>query len=617
MREIIHTSLSAQANHLTSHFYNAQSSYFVFDDSLINTRSFADPNILFRAGVGTDNKTKTFTPRSILWDMRGGFGALKKSNPLYDYDSHKSLSELNAWSQQDSFSTTDPSKMSNTDGLIKQTQVEVSEYQKALDSGNPSPSLLNTFNTRYWSDYVNIYFNPRLSFHTIPNWQYDPVKAPFGCPRGDEPGPDTRKFLSYETGISEFQAANNLNDDSTYIEDTLRPIIEECDSVAGLNFFTELDTSWGAFTAKVVEEFREDYVPKAPIFVYAICDNELTADKYSFDSRGRAINRVASLAGSQKTKEIKQQSISRIKTLTSLAASASLVIPISKPRNVSEKLKLYDSNSLWHSSALLSLPVETIILFSNLRGNKYTSMQTILDKLQNGSKRNIVSSIQSSIIRSPKKSNKSDTQAQEPLQTDFDFSASLFNGLETTKQDQYFSKIGTLRRDYGETIDPSATDSQTNAAILEYQRLIMSGNKTNTGPQSDNQTATELFDGLFRQRDMLDNGTPESGLMRLSCPQPLATPSSFPCKALEIADYSKSIYMSSVECKQIDGPDAVYASMGITSRPRLYLKNFEKTIAKFTRNSDDGIEELKDDTAALVEEYEWGWQDDDDFFDDD
>lgn len=614
MHEIIHVSLSAQANHLSTHFYNAQSSYFVFDDSLIDSTSYVDPNVLFRAGVGTDNKTKTFTPRSIIWDMRGGFGALKKSNPLYDYNSHASSSEINIWSE-------DGLSDSQHNSLLKEDQVPVSSYQKALDSGKSSSNILNTSNTKYWSDYLNIYFNPRLSFHTIPNWQYDPVKAPLGYPRGTDPDKNSRKFISFDTGVEEYRSANALGDDSAYIEDTLRPLIEECDSVSGFTFFTELDTAWGAFTAKVIEEFREDYVPKTPIFVYADCDDNLTADKYSFDYKGRLINKVGSFSATENNMQTKQQAISRIKTLTALASSSSLLIPISKPKDAPEKLKLYDCNSLWHTAALQSLPVETLSLLSSLRGNARVSMQSILDSLQNGSNRNIVSSIEGSIIRP---SNTVDDAAQSKklkdvsLQSDFNFTGSLFSGLSGDKE-KFFSKVATLRRDYGEKIESSTANSQTNKAILEYQKLMMAGNKSNAGPQSLDstaKTATELFDSLFNQRELLNEGTSEIALKRLSCPQPLATPGSFPLSALEINDYSQSMYLPKNKRDELPRPDAIYASMGITSKPRLYLRNFEKTISKFTRNTDDGVEELKDDTAALAEEYQWGWEEEDDFFDD-
>lgn len=630
MHEIIHISLSAQANHLTSHFYNAQGSYFVFDDSQINTTSFVDPNGLFRLGLGTDNRTRTFTPRSLIWDMRGGFGALKKSNPLYNYDNHASTAEINVWNQRSAPSSR-PNEDTSSDGIVqlKENRVEISDYQKALDAGNPSSSLLNTSNTRYWSDYINMYFKPRLSFHTLPDWEYDPLNAPLGQPRGSNAGPEARKFVSYETGVEEYRVVNALGDDSTYIEDTLRPLIEECDSISGLNFFTEMDTAWGSFTAKVIEEFREDYVTKSPIFVYAICDNELTADKYSFDSRGRLLNRLVNTTNSGKEKETKQQAVSRIKTLTSLASSASLVIPISKPKNVSKQLKNYDPYSLWHSGALLSLPVETMSVLSNLRENKRIPMQQILDALQNGSNRNIVSNIESTIVR-PKKNDSNDKQAMslETLlgkkdtsnQTELKFTGSLFDGLDGSKKEKYFSKIGTLRRDYGEMLENSSLEAQTNAAILEYKRLMMSGSKANTGPGttgSVDKSVTEIFDSLFDQRKMQDDGTSEAALHRFSCPQPLATPMSFPCSALEIQDYSASQYLPKNEREKLDRPDAIYASMGITTKPRAYLKSYEKTISRFTRQADDGIDELKEDTAALAELYEWEWEEDDEFFEDD
>jgi hypothetical protein len=69
MHEVIHLSFSPVANHVHSHFYNAQESYFVYDDSEVQA-SHVDPHVLFRSGKG-------FTPRALIWDFRGGFGGLK------------------------------------------------------------------------------------------------------------------------------------------------------------------------------------------------------------------------------------------------------------------------------------------------------------------------------------------------------------------------------------------------------------------------------------------------------------------------------------------------------------------------------------------------------------
>jgi hypothetical protein len=42
-----------------------------------------DHDIHFRPGIGADG-TETFTPRTVIYDLKGGFGTLRKLNALYE-----------------------------------------------------------------------------------------------------------------------------------------------------------------------------------------------------------------------------------------------------------------------------------------------------------------------------------------------------------------------------------------------------------------------------------------------------------------------------------------------------------------------------------------------------
>jgi len=39
----------------------------------------------FRSGIGADG-SETFTPRTLIYDLKGGFGALRKINALYELE---------------------------------------------------------------------------------------------------------------------------------------------------------------------------------------------------------------------------------------------------------------------------------------------------------------------------------------------------------------------------------------------------------------------------------------------------------------------------------------------------------------------------------------------------
>ncbi len=80
MHEIITLQLGNLSNYTATHFWNAQESYFTYGDQ---EQSPVNHDIHWRAGVGHDG-SETFLPRTVIYDLKGGFGSLRKINPLYD-----------------------------------------------------------------------------------------------------------------------------------------------------------------------------------------------------------------------------------------------------------------------------------------------------------------------------------------------------------------------------------------------------------------------------------------------------------------------------------------------------------------------------------------------------
>lgn len=98
MHEIITLQLGQRSNYLATHFWNTQvrtlssvscsmltrkkESYFTYSS---DQESIVDHDIHFRPGLGADG-TETFTPRALIYDLKGGFGSLKKINALYEME---------------------------------------------------------------------------------------------------------------------------------------------------------------------------------------------------------------------------------------------------------------------------------------------------------------------------------------------------------------------------------------------------------------------------------------------------------------------------------------------------------------------------------------------------
>jgi hypothetical protein len=44
-----------------------------------------DHDVHFRPGVGADG-SETYTPRTLIYDLKGGFGTLRRYNALYEME---------------------------------------------------------------------------------------------------------------------------------------------------------------------------------------------------------------------------------------------------------------------------------------------------------------------------------------------------------------------------------------------------------------------------------------------------------------------------------------------------------------------------------------------------
>ena len=81
MHEIVTLQLGHRANYLATHFWNTQESYFSYEPS--QEAAPVDHDIHFRAGLGPKGED-TYTPRTLIYDLKGGFGGLRKWGGLYD-----------------------------------------------------------------------------------------------------------------------------------------------------------------------------------------------------------------------------------------------------------------------------------------------------------------------------------------------------------------------------------------------------------------------------------------------------------------------------------------------------------------------------------------------------
>ncbi|CDR39938.1 CYFA0S04e00716g1_1 [Cyberlindnera fabianii] len=334
MHETINFSLSQRANHLSTHFYNAQESYLSYTKPASETPN--DPNVFFKPT--RSNGTVSYTPRALLWDMNGGFG---------------SLGQFEYFPQ----STDGDDAVGN---VIKRERVPKSKYQTALDEGQPLPKL-NKEDTRYWSDYSRVIFEPK-SYNVLQKWEFDPVKYPKGrLAMGQE-----REFVGYDLGVEEWK---NDYTGVEFLEDKYRVALEECDLVNGLNVVSEIDSAWGGFSSELLSELRDDYNPKTSIFTWGLYD-------------GRNMQSLS----------IKEK-ISRIRTFLELQKNSSLFFPLGIPKNTPVG---FDPTCLWQVTGLQNMIFESVQVLGSQRENNI-NFHTIESNFKLGSNRHLVGSIEATV----------------------------------------------------------------------------------------------------------------------------------------------------------------------------------------------------------------------------
>ncbi|KAK0732838.1 tubulin domain-containing protein [Apiosordaria backusii] len=215
MHEIITLQLGQQSNYLATHFWNTQESYFTYsenasDDPLI------DHDVHFRPGLSPDGKTETFTPRTVIYDLKGAFGSMKRVNALYEVDGDEP----------------DPAQL-NLEGMAgarqnpppKSPPITPSPYTEALNAGlrpqRPTPATV-----KYFSDFSRLYYHPRS---VVQLNEFEVASS-------------VQPFEQFSTGEELFRELDKEHD---LLDRDLRFFAEEADFMQGFQVFMGVDDAWG------------------------------------------------------------------------------------------------------------------------------------------------------------------------------------------------------------------------------------------------------------------------------------------------------------------------------------------------------------------------------------
>ncbi|KAE8351286.1 tubulin domain-containing protein [Aspergillus coremiiformis] len=304
MHEILTLQLGQRANYLASHFWNLQESYFTYNQE---DESPVDHDVHFRPGIGADG-AETFTPRTIIYDLKGAFGTLRKYNALYELTEDANLGQ-GLWDGKEV--------------IQQQTPILQSDYQRNLEAGLPAPQL-TAETVRYWSDYNRLFYHPR-SIVQLNDYELNSRIMP---------------FEDWNVGEDLF---GDLDKEHDLLDRDVRPFAEECDQLRAIQLFTGSDDAWGGFSARYIDRLRDEFGKKS-IWVWAI-------------EGGSKVSRQTQL----------KRDTNKARSIYNISPQSSLYTPIIDPPSRVPSTVHFNPQSEWHTSALVSSAMESVTLPTRLR----------------------------------------------------------------------------------------------------------------------------------------------------------------------------------------------------------------------------------------------------------
>lgn len=363
--------------------------------------------------------------------------------------------------------------------------------------------------------------------------------------------------MPFELWSSGEELFNTLDREHDLLDRDLRPLLEECDQLQGLQILSSIDDAWGGFASRYLERI-EDEMGKGCRWLWALEDSQRT-------SRPLRMTQIANAA----------------RSVSAISSSASVYAPLRSLPAVDPPYFQANATSYWQTAALQCALVESVTLPARLkRTEQATASLDVLEMtLNNDGKRKIASSAFSvsisgsdpaqyeNLLTNGYTNGMSEEDHDEvdrsPADIDLFPSMSLYSAadLRTSNRSRkrIFSQIETIRS--AERSDPD---------------IVMSGTEPRAQRNSGVRTATYhsnlLFPVLSSFPQIFRFGRPSSEL-----------------------DITASMSTSSAVAQRLRG-------LGESSRLLVGV---------------DEREALYDSLTTMAEEYEEGWQDFDESDDDD
>ena len=401
-KEIIYLSFGSFSNHVSTHFWNQQQSYFTYDQSDLPSGSTSrdreaqdeeepliDHDVSFQAGQ-TLTGQDTYNPRAIIFETEQEFGALSKLNALYDSfpsdsgERNVALDSLQSWGTEAQ--------------VIAAERVRTSQYQRrleledqGLDAGSSDdededvqdgmdkvdlerskalpPAVPKQRRTkrvhRFWSDYSRTFFHTK-SLVSVGGELTAPMPGSYNAAHPPTGSDGRTRFETFSQGAKYF---DELERQQEVLDTNIRWFAEDADQLQGFQYSIDSSDAFGGLGSKYLENLVDEF-PKVAHLVFAAAWGN-TQDVPEEDGGNAAFeNRLARI-----------RRMNNLQSLVQLMEFSTVVTPLRVPKweadaqvgaNWRRYLGRIDLGDMHHAAALVSAHLETATLGTRMKSRSET-----------------------------------------------------------------------------------------------------------------------------------------------------------------------------------------------------------------------------------------------------
>ncbi|SNX86542.1 related to DML1 - essential protein involved in mtDNA inheritance [Melanopsichium pennsylvanicum] len=401
-REIIYLSFGSFSNHISTHFWNQQQSYFTYENSDLpsgssshdqntdsNDEPLIDHDVSFQAGQ-TLTGQDTYNPRAIVFETEQEFGSLSKLNALYDSFPDKfgernvALDSLQSWGKEAHMIVAervrtskyqrrleledqglDPGSSDEDDEDVQDSVNSMDlEYTHTASQNMPRPRRTKRVH-RFWSDYSRTFFHPR-SLVSVGGELMSPMPGSYNSADQPASSDGRARFESFSQGSEQF---DQLESQREVLDTNIRWFAEATDLLQGFQYSIDTSDAFGGLGSKYLENLADEF-PKVTHLVFGAGWGN-TQDVPEDEGREAAWeNRLARI-----------RRMNNLLSLVQFMEFSTVVSPLRVPKwegdtQVGASWRRYlgrvDLNDMHHAAALVSAHLETATLGTRMKSRSET-----------------------------------------------------------------------------------------------------------------------------------------------------------------------------------------------------------------------------------------------------